>query len=113
MFSFFCQSVRQVFVISLAGRGADETSRCSALKATWLLPVANCQSRRASVPAWRTLQECQRVVFTSDFHQSFHMLLGLCDAEHFFDGSQAGPHLVPTVVTQCAHSLLHGLLRDG
>src|SRR6266404_8052617 len=111
--SFFCQSARQSLLTSRPGRGMGGTNRCSALTLTWLLPVANCQRWRASGPTLRTLQECKRGVFTSAFDQSFHVLLGLCDAEHFLDGGLAGPHLVPAIMTQRAHSVFHGLLRDG
>src|SRR5438128_3665491 len=113
MFSLFCHRVRQFLVTSLAGSGPGAVGGGSAFKLTCPLPVANCQSWRESGPSFNTLQECQRVVFTSGFHQSFHVLLGLGDAEHFFDGGQAGPHLVPAVVPQRAHPLFHGPGRDG
>src|SRR5438477_3100922 len=113
MFSFFCHSARQSLVISLAGSGPGGTSLCSALNVTSPLPAAKCQSCRESRPILRTLQECQRVVFTSALNQSSHVLLGLRDPEHLFDGGQAGPDFVPAVVAEGAHALLYGPLRDG
>src|SRR5262245_17528544 len=98
MFSFFCHSARQFFVISLAGSGPGGASRFSVLNTTSPLPVAKCQSCRVSRPTLSTLQECQRVVFTSALNQSSHVLLGLRDAKHFFDGGQAGLDFVPAVV---------------
>src|SRR2546428_11462346 len=113
MFSFFCHSARQFFVISLAGSGPGGASLCSALSVTSPLPAAKCQSCRVWRPTLRTLQECQRIVFTSALNQSSHMLLGLRNPEHFFNGGQAGSDFVPAVVAQGAHTLFHGPLRDG
>src|SRR6266536_2685588 len=113
IFNFFCHSARQFFVINLAGSGPGRASLCSALNVTSPLPPAKCQSCRVSLPTLRTLHECQRVVFTSALNQSSHVLLGLGDSEHFFDGGQAGLDFVPAVVAQGAHTLFHGALRDG
>src|SRR5438876_11901527 len=105
MFSFFCHSARQSFVTSLTGSGPGGASVCSALKVTSPLPAAKCQSCRVSRPTLRTLQECQRVVFTSAFNECSHVLLSLGDPKHFFDGGQAGLDFSPAVVAQGAHTL--------
>src|SRR5947208_16157154 len=112
MFSFFCQSARQSLVTNLAGSGPGEGRRCSVLRATWLLPVPNCQSWRASGAALKTLQELNRAVFTPGFEQSFHVFLGLVAAENFFDGGQGGSHFRLTLMAQRALPLFHGVLPN-